>query len=282
MLGKRIIDLPFGIPVTGADYFEASQLIGGIQTSVKIPFSDMIPTLGNNEVAFGDSSTGALTSDPTFQHDPFYGNVGIGDAPPTNTALYVIADTGFGKKLISLNSNDAGFEMLNVTQGAINSRTNNWNMFPSGPLGTGGDTNLNVNSELGGNPTVAFFTTQENLLIRGSSIPVITTSRPELNINAAMVGFNLVGYVANAGVHIHGFGNSTNNALLVENSNYESIIRCLEDRYVVHPANNTPIADARLSISEYTTYIDESTNEFIIKAKYSDGVTVKTASIALV
>ena len=82
MPGYRIIDLPFGIPVTGADLFEVSQLIGGIQTSVQVPFSQLSPNLGLNEIGFGDQFTGALSSTALFMRDPSTGWVGLNTNTP--------------------------------------------------------------------------------------------------------------------------------------------------------------------------------------------------------
>lgn len=101
MPGKRIIDLPFGIPVTGADYFEVSQLIGGIQTSVKVPFSDLSPSLGLNEIGFGDQTTGALTSNSLFKRDPISGFIGMNTNNPL-AQLHVVAPSG--QEAMTINS----------------------------------------------------------------------------------------------------------------------------------------------------------------------------------
>lgn len=61
-----------------------------------------------------------------------------------------------------------------------------------------------------------------------------------------------------------------------------NILKGRNDGYVIQRAINAAITDGSLSASEMSTYIDETGNNLIIKVKYSDGTTVKTATIPLV
>lgn len=89
MPGQRISDLPFGLPLTGAEYLEFSQVIGGVPTSIRAPYSSIMPAIGNNEIAFGDPATGALTSNPSFYRNPSNGYIGIGGVPLPYASLDV-------------------------------------------------------------------------------------------------------------------------------------------------------------------------------------------------
>lgn len=119
MPGKRIIDLPVGIPATGGDLFEVSQLIGGFQTSVRLPFSDLKSIVGFNEIPFGDNITGQLTSNSLFVRDPLTGYIGVNSGTPTSQ-LDIRGQTisGNGNGLVT--NNDSPFYAVRANTGNPN------------------------------------------------------------------------------------------------------------------------------------------------------------------
>ncbi len=84
---------------------------------------------------------------------------------------------------------------------------------------------------------------------------------------------------------IHAKGADTgavNHTFKYEDSAGINILKARNDGYVIQRAIDGAISNGSLAASEMSSYIDETLNNLIIKVKYADGVTVKTATIPLV
>lgn len=86
---------------------------------------------------------------------------------------------------------------------------------------------------------------------------------------------------ASAKFDVKSAGNTTGFNSIFQNSSGTNIIKLRDDGFVIQKAMNSAIADADLAAGQMAWYINEATDELILKVKYSNGSTVKTIAFLL-
>jgi hypothetical protein len=108
-------------------------------------------SIGINEIAFGDSSTGAITSNSLFVRNPANGYISIGAAIQIAAKLYILQNTvATGAKGISVNFNTIGEAFYMDDNGVVQFKTG------LGLTVTGANGIINLISNGGANPYIVF------------------------------------------------------------------------------------------------------------------------------
>lgn len=129
----------------------------------------------------------------------------------------------------------------------------------------------------------------QNVIRGSSSMRLAFAAGADANMQLSSAGNlfigldGVTGVDASARLHVKGSGTSSSTfGFRVDDGADLRLFNVRNDGYIIQKALNAAITNGSLNASEYSTYIDETGNNFIIKVKYADGATVKTATIALV
>lgn len=317
-MSKKITDLtPAATRMVSGDLIESSiQVSPGVYQSEQVDFDFMKPEYSDNEIVYGDTLNGSDSS-PDYTFDASVGLLTLtgeqqiyGTGNSNTTYGLQVFNSDNDRTFFVRDDRTSGFEGQVIYYGGVTGANPTPRIKLDDYLDNSGNpsvSHIDLYQGMEGfgvsTSSLNYFSNSAHTFYAANTTTIRFTIQAGYNYtpNTIMIGADSF-TPGNGRLFVYGgyssFGGSNNPSAMVfvrgednANTTYSAKfgnssdvfgLQVRNDGYNIKAAVDGAIADGGLSASQYSTYINEAGNLFIIKVKYADGATVKTVSLPLI